>query len=417
MNTIRLLPFGLLATVLAACGSEDASPSNDPLGTCTEPSVYTGEGPLYSLGAVIQAPSAGRTLYVQALKGLDQFVGTQIATEIAGNARSMSYGGATYVGSATGAEITKYIPNADGKLVPSCAPRINLSEFGLTAIPFGNVFVSETKAYLFAEAQYKVIVWNPKTMEVTNTIDLAHLKKEGYVVELWVGTVKGNKAYVPLRYVNYSNPNAFKFANESNLVVIDTTNDTVAPVIHTDACTAAGQPAILDDGTIYMWADGRSYLAQSAAKAAGETPPKTCIVRIRPGETRFDPNYLVDIAAVTGGHDAATQFFHVGNGLGYAKVLYNDRLTKEKYPGFEIWSEKAFKYWQFQLGDTVTAKEVQDVPFSVIAFGGYVIDGKYIACESENNATSSCLEFDPAAARAKERFQMQGLLRELFRLK
>ncbi|WP_394835709.1 hypothetical protein LVJ94_02110 [Pendulispora rubella] len=419
MNTARSLLFLGLMAALSACSSSSSDDPDPGSVVCPKrsPASTPADNRLYSIGTVIQGPSA-RTLYVQSIPSLDQDVTTSRATEIAGNSRHMAYGGFTYVGYAEKPEIAKFEPNADGKLVASNLPHLNFASYGLKAIPFGNVFVSPTKAYLFAEAQYKAIVWNPTTMEIVKTIDLSSLKKEGFDVELWVSTVRDGKVYTPLRYVDYKNPNLYKIGHESNMVIFDGNEDKLLAVAHDERCVAAGQPAFLDDGTLYTLADGRSYLAQAAAIQTQQPVPKTCILRIRPNEMVFDPNYLVEVASVTGGREAATQLFYVGHGVGYAKVHYPDRVEAgADLGGSGIWSQKAFKYWRFELGDTVKAQEVPDIGFSVIAFGGAVLDGKYYAAESADNATSSFCEFDPVTNQATFRFQMDGFLRDIYRLR
>ncbi|WP_394826864.1 hypothetical protein [Pendulispora albinea] len=422
MNTTRLLSFGLVAA-LTACSSSDDKPTPQAALCAVRPAGAGGDaGPrdpngLYSIGTVIQGPSA-RTLYIQSVTSLDQYVSTGPATEISGNSRHMAYGGFTYVGYAEKPEIGKFEPNSEGKLVKSSQPNVNFGRYGLKSIPFGNAFISATKAYLFAEAQYKVIVWNPTTMEITGEIDLSQVKKEGFDAELWVATVKGDKVYVPLRYVDYKNTNLYKIGRDANMLVLDASQNSVVRVMHDERCAAAGQPAILDDGTIYVLADGRSYLAQVEAMLTQQPVPKTCILRVKPGETSFDPNYMVEIPSLTGGRNAASQFFHVGNGVGYAKVHYPDQMARgADLKGSAIWKQKAFKYWRFELGDTVKAAEVPEIGFSMIAFGGAVLDGKYYAAESADGATSSFCEFDPKTNTASLRFQMDGFLRDLYRLR
>jgi hypothetical protein len=392
--------IALCATVLSGCGDESKT---------TQPDVAT---ELYSIGAIVQNPE-GRTLLVQTLGSLDHDIDNSRALEFSGNARHWSNGGAVFIGLAEEPTIEKYVPDSSGALVS--AGRVSFLSHGLSAIPAGNIFLSETKAYLFAESQYQVIVWNPSTMEITGEIQLSSLKMDGYDIELWRATRAGSRVYAPLRYVNFD---AKEILHRVSLVDIDADRDEIIAVAHDDRCVGAEEPAILDDGSVYVLADGRSYLAQVYAAAQKQEPPKNCILRMLPGQTSFDPDFHVEIPSLTGGKDAASALWHTGVGVGFAKMYHADKLAPgADASGFQFWMNPVFKLWRVTLGQTPIAEEVQGAPFSMLAFGGQIIDGKLFIGETENAQTSTVYEVDPVANQARARFTMQGAMRDLYRLR
>jgi len=385
------------------------------LSGCSEESqgTTTGEvGELYSIGSIIQNPE-GRTLLVQTLQSLDEDINNDNALEFSGNARHWAHGGAVYIGLAEEPTIEKYVPDAGGKLVSS--GRVSFLSHGLTSVPAGQVFISDTKAYLFAEGQYRVIVWNPSTMEIAGEIDLSMLKKDDFNIELWTASLAGDRVYVPLRYVNF---NAKEIFHQVSVVQIDAAADKVVGVAHDDRCVGASTPAVTDDGTVYVLADGRSYLAQVYAVEKKETPPANCILRIRPGETSFDPDFFVSVPSIAGGRDVVTSLWYVRDGVGYAKMYYPEQLEPgADTSGFQFWFNPAFKLWRIQLGDQVSAEEVNGAPFSMIAFGGASIGGSLFLGETQDAKTCTVYAMDPDKNQAEPRFEMQGAMRDLYRLR
>ncbi|WP_169796516.1 DUF4374 domain-containing protein [Chondromyces crocatus] len=376
-------------------------------GVSTEPAAE-----LYSVGSIVQSPE-GRTLLVQTLRSLDEDTTNENALEFAGNSRHWAHGGAVFIGLDEEPTIEKYVPDEAGVLQPS--GRVSFLSFGLTSIPAGNIFLAENKAYLMAEGVYKIIVWNPSTMEIDGEIDLAPLKREGFDIEIYYPNRAGNRVYTPLRYVNFA---AGEILHEVGLVQIDTDGDVVVADAHDDRCVGASQPAIADDGTLYVLADGRSYLAQLYATQRMTPPPKNCILRILPGETTFDPDFYTEIQAITGGKEVVTPLWYAGGGVGVAKMFYPDQIPPgTDTSGYKLWYQPAFKLWRIELGDTVRAEEVPGAPFSMNAFGGVTLDGRVFIGETEDGATSTIYEVDPDESRIQSHFVMEGLMRDLYKLR
>jgi hypothetical protein len=423
MKRLRSL---VLSGFLAACTNTASGTSSDKLsdGGTPPPGDTPSETPLpdggvvkkdalYSVGSIVQGPTS-RTLYVQTIKTLDKDLTNESAMEVSGNSRHWAYGGSVYIGMAEEPTVIKYTPDAAGKLQE--VARVSFQAYGLANIPAGIAFVDKNKAYLMAEAQYSVVVWDPTTMEIKSSIDLTALKRANYNVELWSATVGADKVYVPLRYVNFT---AGDIAKQVGVVILDTKTDTVTATLNDERCHGASQPAITDDGTVYVLADGRSYTAQVYARSASKPIPKNCVLRILPGQTTFDPSYFVEVPSIAGGKDVATALWYVSGGVGYAKMFYEDQVKPEmNTTGFAFWSNPIFKLWKFSLGSPLEAREVQGAPFSYVAFGGATIDGRlYIGEASDNGGSSTVYELDPTTTQAVVKFKMQGFMRDLYRLK
>jgi hypothetical protein len=85
-----------------------------------------------------------------------------------------------------------------------------------------NVFVSETKAYLFNSVNSLTVVWNPTTLAVTGTIAALGVLQDGYATKS-VPVLRGNRVY---RVINFANEQTWDFLAQPHfLAVYDTDLD------------------------------------------------------------------------------------------------------------------------------------------------------------------------------------------------
>src|SRR5262249_30057123 len=106
-----------------------------------------------------------------------------------------------------------------------------------------------------------------------------------------------------------------------------------------------------------------------------------------------------------------------GTGIAFAKMFYPSMLPPGVKPiDFGFWDVPAHKMWRLELGDTVTAKEAEGIPFSTIGFSGSAFEGHLYTGERSGTQTSDVYETDPATNQAKIRFKMDGYFNGLYRL-
>ena len=111
-------------------------------------------------------------------------------------------------------------------------------------------FIDENKAYLMSSAFGEIIVWDPSSLEITKTITIPGLATD---VDGTAGSfsLSGVRSGDQLMFTyNFATPTSLK--TESYLVVIDTTDDTVA-VDHTATCGDLAYGMVADNGDVY-WA-------------------------------------------------------------------------------------------------------------------------------------------------------------------
>jgi hypothetical protein len=204
-----------------------------------------------------------------------------------------------------------------------------------------------------------------------------------------------------------------------SLTVLDPKKLTEVGTLEDDRCASGGRVVWGDDGYGYVMGDGRSYILQMAANAAGEPAPENCLLRFKKGELEFDPDFFHTIPSLTDGLEVATELetSEQGTGIAFVKMFYPDELPDGvEAISYDFWDTRVFKLWRLELGDEPKAVPVEGMPFSTMGFSGGAIDGKYYTGESPTQAISEIYEVDPVANTGVKKFTMDGNFYGLYRL-
>lgn len=386
---------------LAACHPDDTA---DPVGG--------GEGG-FALATIVIDPD-GRTTYLQRIddpreaRAYDH----SEAVEIPGHGVLMVRDGRVFVGLAEAPEWVRFEVDETGRFVET--GRLSMAAHGLSYVDYGYAFVDDDLAVTVSTEALKVILWDPETMEITGTIDLPHLQRDGYELEVWTTLAHDGLLYIPARWANW---NEGRVLPGVSTTIVDPRAGEILGVAEDDRCTSGGRAVFDAQGYAYVMGDGRNYAAQMYAHAAGEAPPTNCLLRIPPGEFDFDEDFHVAIPDLTGGLESVTEleFAMQGSGVAFSKMFYPDRLPEGVEPvDFSFWDHPAFRMWRIELGDEPVAEEVEGVPFGALGFEGSPVDGGLFVGESTDAyATTTIYEIDPTTNTATERFSVDGLFYEL----
>jgi hypothetical protein len=398
----RLVTVAALASTLAACNGEESSPPGDSAAG------------RYVLASVVLTDT-GRTTYVQVLPDLpSSHVDNSKAIEFGGNGVILARGRDVFVGLAEEPTWVRYSVGDDGQ--PAETGRLSFAGLGLSAIDYGNVIVDKTTAVSVSSAQLIAIVWNPETMEIVDTVDLSHMAVDGYALEVWTTVANDGLVYIPGRWANWEQGSVLP---KVMTTILDPVKRTVVGVAEDDRCASGGRATLGEDGYTYVMGDGRNYAIQMYANALGEPAPKNCLLRIAPGATDFEADWVREIPALGGGHESATELETAAPGSKYAftKLFYPEELPEGVEPvSFDFWSYPVFKNYRLTLADEPSFEEVKGLPFSSMGFTGSPVGGKLYSAESPDYATSVVYEIDPETNSGVEKFTMDGsfnLLHEL----
>lgn len=288
-NTTPYAIAGLLV-LAASCSSKDsATPSAN------------GSGITYAISNVGGAFPT-QTTYVQGLKNLDMTtLNNSNAAEATGFSSQWSYNGAVYL-TAFGAPatMTKYTFDTSGKAIASGQLIVQ------GANTFSSVeFVSATEAYASVGGGLaKVIKFNPTTFQKTGEIDLSGITRPNAASIYYLGMkARDNKLFLGVQYFN---ANFDPLADSAFVAVIDLPTTKVDKLI-ADARTS----------NIFLAGSSVSGFAQDSngdlyiqGNGSGSAP--SGILRIKKGETTFDPTYFFNLKSATGKDCSALYLFNNG---------------------------------------------------------------------------------------------------------
>lgn len=205
----------------------------------------------------------------------------------------------------------------------------------LNSVPRHISFVNATKAYLISLIG-KLFIFNPQTMELIGEIDLSSYAAPGLAVPMFGAPfVHDGRLYVTLNQTDMT----FQPATEPQieLAVINTQTDKVERVIYEKASGIGigtytyGQQTFIDEkGDMYLMCTG----------AYGMNPKyKTGILRIKKGETEFDPtyNWVLNDQTIEGESGKTVwllQTQYAGNGKMYATMDIPSYWTNPASPNW-----------------------------------------------------------------------------------
>lgn len=370
----------------------------------------------FVLASVVIDADGNRTTYVQTLPSLDAaHVTNDTALELPGNGVVIAGKRDVYVGLAEEPTWVRYSLDDSGQI--SETGRLSLLNYGASYIDFGNTWVDDETAVSVLSGAAVAVVWNPKAMELKGAVDLGHLPRAGYELEVWTTVSHEGLVYVPARFSDWEGA---RIGSGVSMTIIDPKSLTIVGVAEDDRCASGGRVVFDRAGYGYVMGDGRNYSAQMFAHASGAEPPDNCLLRIPPGGSDFEQGYFHSIPALTGGLQSITELqpARQGSGVAFAKMFYRDELPPGVQPvDFAFWAERANKLWRLELGDVPAAREVEGAPFSAIGFDGSALHGRLYSGESlDGGGTSEVYEVDPQTNEAVRRFTMNGYFYGLYDL-
>lgn len=210
-----------------------------------------------------------------------------------------------------GDKVKKYTRNTDGTLQLTGSITMPAASF-----PYCIAFESDTKAYVSLGNTGKIVVINPQTMAQTGTIDLTAFAIGDASPDPAVMVYREGKLYIACLQTSDS----YTSSHPAQLLMVDVADNNKITSITDNRATYAGNPS--SAGSIFFTENGDLYVL--CMSSWGFIPGQKCgFLRIKNGDTKFDPAYFFNITDYTidnipGGHlDYLHRIEYAGNGIVY----------------------------------------------------------------------------------------------------
>ena len=379
LRSLRLAAAALALPLFAGCETEPPGP-----GTGLDPSK-----PVYALTTQLITTDDPQS-YVILTDSVDhpETLSLEQAIELPG--RSLGVGipksGALFVGGNEGRTVTRYNLTSDGRLEQGAT--VSFESKGVASIgeyQHQFQFVSESKAYYFDGRTAQAIIWNPKDMTLTGSINLSGITVEGTILTFSTQPIQlENQVIMPL---GWRPATGVGITPQAGVVVIDTRTDTAA-IVKDTRC------GYVRDGV--MGADGMLYLAtevygSAVRRVAGGETPVPCLLRFNPSTLAFDPSFHVRLDTLVGGATAGSLLPGPQAGTAYLRVF--DESLFEVKAGVHprtMASAPAWKWWLLRL-DTLSATLVEGLPASTGSTFLFKADDRTLFTEFASGSTATSL--------------------------
>jgi len=302
-----------LMALVAVTGCSDDEPSEDEtgnldvtstgLGTSSDSGAEastTGEipslGPAIMLATYVRSPDGNDSVYVKALPEVPTGELEYSDYREFGAVNVLTHDGSVYVWDGEAATMTRFSVSESLELVEG--PELSLINEGFSGIDaHSHAFISPTRAYAMSPQLDQVIVWNPEIMEITGTIAMqAPVRPEAMSTGVHYPIVRGDQVIWRLVSANWTTLELFP---ATTLAVASATGDTPVQIVEDGRCAAGYDGAFLDDaGDLYL--QGGAHWGSFDAFGPNPGGLTTCMLRIKAGETAFDPEFTLDYQTVTG---------------------------------------------------------------------------------------------------------------------
>lgn len=169
--------------------------------------------------------------------------------------------------------------------------QINLSALGITSAMGGNrnviQIISDTRAYYFDNEGFRVVVFDPTAMTITDDFSIDAIQTGASSSSLNFIAREGDRFFVSARLWDADD----ETIKELRVAVVSATSNEVEYLTDT-RCGDMGFVAKDDEGNIYF---GSHHALAVFADPSDPDAAQPCMLRILQNETEFDPSYHVEL--------------------------------------------------------------------------------------------------------------------------
>jgi len=285
----------------------------------------------------------------------------------------------------SGGDLAKYTRNAEGAV--SQSGRMTLGGIGWVS---GMAFVSTSKAYFSSYSDQKIVVFNPSTMSRLREIAVAeYASRTGVLAMPAQMVVRGGKLYTCIHQAI----DQMNIDTVMTMLIIDTQTDSVEKVINDSRASWAGAREgfanIMIDDNNDIYVNGLAMFGMSSAPGV-----RAGILRIKSGETEFDPDYFWAAATATISGGTVNAFYglvYEGGSRAYSFVI--------DMTNFETGEDMTTARMMEPVVLDLAAKTITQLPLPAtdgFAHNICLYQGKVLYCLNPKTAGKGIYVYDPA---------------------
>jgi len=405
MMTSRRLAGFLVLMALAACGGTEPSPALSP-----SPDPPDGEDDLvYAVS--IRIPGTPVSAFVALVDSIDASrrldLGEAIEIPNGGIAVGPERGGSVFLVDGATPQFEKIDVLPDGTLERRgllSTQRFSLTSSGVAAGNF--FFLSETKAYVIDTLAFLIIVWNPETLEIVDTIDFSEARVPGTLSVVGNTSVRRDSELVfALSLVADST-----FQPDSTLVFIDVETDTVNRVVKVPDCSAVSDLMLTANGSLYAASDVASVFNRLSGR---NDDTAECFVRVPPGT--YDLEDYTLFSERTGGQLAGTML-QLSDTRAYVRVLDESQLPTSILDIPDVNGASAWSWGIVDLSGSTPFQPLGGLDLKAGSTNPIIIEGAFWATESDDGFVSSNL-VDLSSETPRPGLTSTGVILNAFRVR
>jgi hypothetical protein len=346
--------------LLAACGSDDSSSKDNG-------DDQSGDA-VYAMTFHAFGPDDTDTSYLVTMSSLEEGSEMDVdsAIELPDYANVSGIPGEPFVWLSDFSTpiVERWDLQKDGSLKKG--PTLSFSNLGVSSVsPWAQgTYLSLELAAVPNQETGELIFWNPKAMEIVDTLDLEIPEKNG-IAPLIRSLVARPDGTLLASYYHISTEG--EFADGAGIVIVDPEKNEVIARDEWEGCNY-NYAKLTADGTVYLTINA-SWALRELIYEDGPWLAEACLLRVLPGETQFDrefdPKTLVKLAGdrpITGSFEPLSEneaFFSA-----WQDEVVTQKFTAENFDDV-AYSTPGFKWyhWNMKTGETV---EVPGEPFAGI---------------------------------------------------
>lgn len=319
--------------------------------------------------------------------------------------------GSFLLGFAERGTLTRYTVDAKNQFEEGIA--LSFENFGVTSGYGVIAWVDAHTAYWVDTAQLQLIRFDPTDMTVGGAIPIEGTEREGYVTEFsGYPLVREDGVYFPVRWRKEWEDLEPRAPVGAMLVHVDPATDAVT-VTSDERCTSLLLGQTTADGDTYWFSD--NYNTYSRIIGGAERGAPDCALRMRQGESTFDPDWYLDLGERTAGRPADASIAGPGSSV-WLRVYHEEEMAEAPADIDSADTAPAWRWYELDLSSSEPAVENTERPFAGHGgFGLYAGGRSFSAVENADYTETKLLELTDEGF--VERLSAPGLIDGIVRVR